>query len=685
MKKTFIILALLLISIASKADSLFNSEKLYFITCYDPKKGGIEPAKEGNYPLIYNVNASENTEKALWIITEEKPDKYSIKNSKTGQYIEYSPKGTAEKFIKMADRKNGDLTLFYVKNRKTENNIVYWSIAPVGNPNLILDKRKYNAVGPYQAQYSNNQLFSFKEQKGNYVKIPSLVNVTDGYLKSISFDNIPLVYDKKSKTYYCSIPIEQMSSNFKKTIHFIPKKTTYKINIEKQEIVNGKEFSFSNVIDKTFNLHISENNTVLQTVKLVFTGLPIVQLYTGGNKWSNKFSSGQIKITEYSKDSTGELLNADIRYRGATALSYSKKSFAIKLKDKNKKNTDRNYFGLRNDNYWILDAMASDPSRIRNRLCTDLWNDFSADPYFKQEEKKMINGTRGQFVEVFLDNQYWGLYCMTERIDRKQLKLKKYQEETQNIRGVLYKSAQWSNSTQMGRMKGGSNHSYTIPQYDNSSEKWDGYEVEYPELNDRELITWKPLYDVISFSVKSDNSTFKNHIKENIDFPVWLDYYLLMELIHAQDNHGKNIYFYMHDISKEKKLGLVPWDMDGTLGQNWDRTRTNPKTNYINFLRNHYYGEHHIYRRLRETNVDNYNSLLKNRYNELKSSHFSKNNLIKRVDDYLELFTKSGAKKREQARWNGINNVSIQLDTEISYIKKWISDRSDFLNSQYEK
>ncbi|MDL2224453.1 CotH kinase family protein [Bacteroidales bacterium OttesenSCG-928-M06] len=686
MNKVFFIFVFLLASIVSLANSLFDPEKVYLITSNDLKKGGIEPSTNGTYPLIYNTDASEKRDKALWIITEEKPERYSFKNSHTGQYIQYDASNTSGKFIKMANKLNGDLTLFIIKHHKKENNIIYWTIAPASNPKTTFDRRKYNAVGPYQTSNNDNQLFSFKEKKGNYVQQPSLVNTSNGYLKSFTLNNIELIYDKASKTYYYPIPIKQMNGgSIKKTIHYIPQKPGYKIKIEKQNITSGATYTFNGITaQKIFEIQISENNNIIQTAKLIFTGLPIVQLYTEGNKWNTRFSPGKFKVTENDKAVTGEVLNADIRHRGASALSYSKKSFAIKLKDENRKSVDRSYFGLRNDNYWILDAMASDASRMRNRICTDLWNDYSSDPYYKGQEKSMINGTRGQFIEVFIDNQYWGLYCMTERIDRKQLKLKKYKKEPQSIHGVLYKSIQWSNSTMMGRMKGGSNSIYSIPKYDNNVEKWDRFEVKYPDLGDKDPITWKPLSDVISFVSKSDNSTFKKQIANNIDFPVWLDFYLFLDLIYAQDNHGKNVYLYIYDISKEKKIGLTPWDLDGTWGRNWDRTKTNAKGNFLHFTQAHYAGEHHIYRRLRETNAENYNVLLKKRYNELKGTHFSKNNLAQRLDNYLNLFTISGAKEREEARWNNANNLALQIDDEVAYMKKWISDRVNFLNKQYK-
>ena len=163
--------------------------------------------------------------------------------------------------------------------------------------------------------------------------------------------------------------------------------------------------------------------------------MPIVEI--SGN-FSSVYSWGSIRVNEYGVEPS-EFYNSRLRHRGATASGKSKKAYAIKLYDSYEGNSlDRSFFGLRSDNNWILDAMAVDRGRIRNRITTDLWNDFSADPYPKASEPTMVNGTRVHFVEVILNGEYHGLYCMTEKIDRKQLKFKNYQEAPDNVRGRLY-------------------------------------------------------------------------------------------------------------------------------------------------------------------------------------------------------------------------------------------------------
>jgi hypothetical protein len=96
---------------------------------------------------------------------------------------------------------------------------------------------------------------------------------------------------------------------------------------------------------------------------------------------------------------------------------------------------------MRSCSSWILDAMAIDRICMRNRVAFDIWNDFSRLPYDSGFERR--NGTEGRFVEVYINDRYYGIYCMSDRINRNLLNLKKVSEDeggSITVRGVLYKS-----------------------------------------------------------------------------------------------------------------------------------------------------------------------------------------------------------------------------------------------------
>ena len=177
-----------------------------------------------------------------------------------------------------------------------------------------------------------------------------------------------------------------------------------------------------------------ENNTQFEQMRseLRSGSLPLVNLIVDISAVSKRaFVNGEIEIVDFlkRKDSLSESVKyqCQIRYRGGTSVSHEKKSFSIKLVDEAGEKQNANILGIREENSWILDAMAIDRTRMRNRVCFDVWNDMSQTPYETAYGNR--NGTAGEFVEVFINGSYHGLYCMSDKIDRKLLGLKKTKKD----------------------------------------------------------------------------------------------------------------------------------------------------------------------------------------------------------------------------------------------------------------
>ena len=145
--------------------------------------------------------------------------------------------------------------------------------------------------------------------------------------------------------------------------------------------------------------------------------LPVI--YLDGTFNSDKYEVGKLTVVNSDQSKTEYRIKA--HYRGSASKKYDKKSFAIKFQDENGVKLDVSLFGLRSDNRWILDAMACDASRMRNRVSFDLWNEFSHPSYVAEYEETAMNGVNGTFVELYFNGNYNGIYCLNEKVDRKQM------------------------------------------------------------------------------------------------------------------------------------------------------------------------------------------------------------------------------------------------------------------------
>ena len=386
--------------------------------------------------------------------------------------------------------------------------------------------------------------------------------------------------------------------------------------------------------------------------------LPLVNVEVDVSGLSKEnYIPGHITIVDAEMRTEGRLMasfDCKLRYRGASSLQYEKKSFAIKLLDSDGEDLDANVFGIRKENDWILDAMAIDRIRMRNRVCFDIWNEISKTPYKTDFDNR--NGTMGQFVEVYLNGEYHGLYCMTDKIDRKLLNLKKAKENSDGsvyVRGVLYKGELWTDAT---LLKG----------YDTSEpfdeEAWNGWELQYPD--DYPCFdSWKPLMNLIDFC-NTRNAFFKLHYRQHFYYDNLVDYALFIMSMNIIDNNVKNTHFSCPDINVNETYLITPWDLDCSFGGLYDGSHYDECIKISNLTNNFLFYQLYSY------NVDVFRTSMKDRWQEWLSGLMSPENISSRLDAYALRFKKSGAWQREYDKWNN-NPVPLDLDEELEYVKEW--------------
>ncbi|MEJ7663868.1 MAG: CotH kinase family protein [Hymenobacter sp.] len=243
--------------------------------------------------------------------------------------------------------------------------------------------------------------------------------------------------------------------------------------------------------------------------------------------------------------------------RGGFSQSFPKKSYELSLLTDTLAANDQDMalLGMRADNKWNLQAMYNDQLRLRLKTANELWQDMHQ-VYYKAQEPNAKNGIALAYTEVFLNGQYQGIYALTERVDRKQLKLKKY---TTSMQGELYKGAAWEAGTAFT----------TLPAYDNHSQLWAGFEYKEPS----QQTEWKALHDFVGFVENSSDADFYSQYKTRFNLENAMDYFLFLNLMRATDNTGKNLYIAKY--KPNEPYYYVPWDLDGVLGNDWQGLNTN--------------------------------------------------------------------------------------------------------------
>ena len=403
-----------------------------------------------------------------------------------------------------------------------------------------------------------------------------------------------------------------------------------------------------------------------------FTSLPVIEVKKN-SAFTDDYTPCSIILETPDGGSQTIESAALIKHRGGTtnAPDRHKRNYHFKLVDAQGKSLDMPLLGMREDNSWLLDAGQIDLFRMRNHINHELWLDFSSSPYYHNSEPNSVNGCHVRLVELFVNDEYRGLYSLMEPIDRKQLKLKKYKK---GVRGALWKAFSWDHVP----------FNTAISNYDNTSATCYGFEAKYPEPgDDADTTDYMPLVDAVNFVAGSTDDDFRLHINEYIDMPVFKDYVIFINLINGIDNVAKNCYWSVYDETKDRKITITPWDLDATYGQDWAndigyQAYCEPN-NDLQYITN-------IDQRSNKLLGEAYTRDLCERYAALRETLFAEDSLVGRFQKHFDTIDFCGALVRETQKWSrdtDLGGKELDFANELNAIKTWLHKRLEYLDKKY--
>lgn len=346
-----------------------------------------------------------------------------------------------------------------------------------------------------------------------------------------------------------------------------------------------------------------------------------------------------------------------IELRGNSALRYPKKSYDLEFRENatEETSTDVQFFNMRNDDDWILNSIYNEPLRLRSFFSNNLWLKVRATGMAEDENMKQP-GIKVQYVEVFLDDSYQGLYLLSEQVDRKLLKLEKFEDNV--VRGELFKAGSYQEGCAFT----------AAPPFNKNLPSWAGFDMEYPYED--YTAHWDNLADFVKFVSESDDSTFNSGIAERLDMDNAIDYFLYVNLLRATDNLGKNYFLARQD--SNQPYYFIPWDLDGVLGIIQDGKRI-PTTDDI--LSNG------LFDRLWENDAANFRRRVRDRWLELRKEVYSEWSLMGEIAQVYDLHTVFGIYERERISWQSNSNNKEDLE----YMQSWLQDRLEYLDGYFSE
>ena len=493
-------------------------------------------------------------------------------------------------------------------------------------------------------------------------------------MAQMTFDGKRPVYDKLTDTYLLTLP----ESTFGHPYSAVPviDDTVSWVNLAGKMVRQTADFPIVKG-DTVYQMLYAHNGHLTKT-RLRLTYLPILSME---GTFNTEYTVGNVDIT-MPEDTYTQHYQARIKWAGGTTTYdwIHKHNYHLKFVDENLEKMDVSFFGLRNDNHWRLDAGIVDMLRFRNKAAHALWADFGNKPYYAASEPKARNYARGHHVEVFLNGDYMGFFDLTEFLDRKQMKLKKYDEANGKFRGMMWKAKVGTEQTLFAA---------TTP-YDNNSDSWAGFEVMYPDFDEVAPTNYRLLYDAIKFVSRSDSATFASQVGDYFDLPILVDYYVFIHTLYAIDNSCKNIIWGCYDSSVDKKLTLSVWDLEATVGQHWyngDGYYRAPEIQPENDLDKPHQRFSELWRNklfMQLKALPDFHNQVLTRYWQLRQNVLRPDSLIQRYADIYAYLEKSGALDRETERWSGDDDISglpLDFEGEFEYLSDWIRRRIAYLDT----
>lgn len=321
-----------------------------------------------------------------------------------------------------------------------------------------------------------------------------------------------------------------------------------------------------------------------------------------------------------------------MKSRGNSTWSYSKKPYTLQLHEAN------TMLGMDAAEKWVLLANSTDVSNIRNKVVYDF------------AEKTNLYWTPDcEYVDLYLNGEYAGLYLLTEKIEVAEPRLDL--NEDAYLFAIETGMADLENyfSTEAGQQ----------------------IEIKNPtDLSSQEVDDFQDYIQSVENSILEGS----NDLFDIIDLDSWVRKYLIEEIFENIDSGRKSQYFYVDKDSDKIYAGPI-WDYDLSIGNELYLSIQNPKCLFSSTLQ-----------KTDTSNTPWYAALYNNEifYNRLVEIY--QNEYLPLLNDLMGDDLNSLSDRIEQAaagnniRWASLFTGGRTYNEDVQYIGSFMKERTAFLD-----
>jgi hypothetical protein len=356
-----------------------------------------------------------------------------------------------------------------------------------------------------------------------------------------------------------------------------------------------------------------------------------------------------------------------IEIRGASSQGFPKKNYGFETQLENGDNNNVSLLGMPSENDWVLHGPYTDKTLIRNALAY----------YMGRSTGRYAPRTR--FCELVVNDDYRGVYILTERIKRDKNRVDIANLKEDDIAG--------------DELTGG--YILQIDRDDESTTE-DGWTSKYPEYKffAYDDPDWDDLLPVQknyirrymdSFESAMDGSNYLNQYNKYVDVESWVDYFLVTEIGKHIDAYKLSFFMHKKKDSNGGKIHFGPlWDFNLGFGnfdfacspdpEGWSYLFVDDCSKWLPFWSK------------KLTNIPEVSNQINCRWDELRAGPLHTDSLLAFINtntDYLQ-----EAQIRNFKRWPVLGSyvwpndfVGDTYEEETTFIKNWLTQRLSWMDA----
>lgn len=414
-----------------------------------------------------------------------------------------------------------------------------------------------------------------------------------------------------------------------------------------------------NWFDEPFNLEFVSSNLSIIIIETDNSTMIPSEPKIGGTLWILSNDVGERNLIENQnnidfQDFEGRI---QIEIRGSSSQTLPKKQYGFTTYDNVGEKDNVSLLGMPEENDWILNGLAFDPSLIRDYLTYNLY-------------RQMGNyTTRTAFCEVVINGEYQGLYLLQEKLkaDDNRIDINKIEEDENELPqltgGYVTKADKANGDPVAWRM-----------------DNYAGWQTEFlhdhpkpEEANFQQTNYIESVFRSLESKAGNNNNDIARGFPSIIDVPSFIDYILISELSANVDAYQFSTYFHK-DRNGKLRAGPI-WDCNLTYGNDlfewgFDRSKTNVWQFFFDNMGAKFWKD------LFDNDV--FKCYLTKRWSELTSTNGVLNQQA--IEEYIDETVNHifEAAEREEAKWGRVGDHA----ENISELKNFISTRIRWMTNE---